>query len=82
MAIRTECIVSLKKCHFIMAVCAKCKSEVKVEAGRKPNTSCPICKSRYTAAQEYALVQISEAIDELKKSLEANDDVHLITIEQ
>ena len=35
MAIRTECIINLKEIDFIMATCSKCKSEIRVEAGKQ-----------------------------------------------
>jgi hypothetical protein len=82
MAIRTECIVNLKEIDFIMATCSKCKSEIRIEAGKQPLERCPICKERYTSSQQFALKQISDAVYELKNDNHSDSDIKLIKIEK
>jgi PHP family Zn ribbon phosphoesterase len=81
MAIRTECIVNLKEVDFIMATCSKCKSEIRIEAGKQSLERCPICKERYTPSQQFALKQISDAVYELKNDDHSDSDIRLIKIE-
>ena len=80
MAIRTECIVNLKEVDFIMATCSKCKSEIRVQAGKIAPERCSVCQERYSPSQQFALSKISEAIDLLNQDSDSGD-IQFIKIE-